>query len=222
MPDRVKDRTFLGLFRDTILLRQIRQNRWPKCAPTVVFWADVAFHKPPPIEDGCFPRSVERRFPVYLGYLAELANHVAIRRKPQNRAVYRPLVLPTENVLVTEINWPYEIKIEVDPITQSLRLHGVAKKIRAERGQTNVKISRECWVRNHLVRVADFDTVRDATEFVRGIGIKPEWVADGHRRDHGQALNITELFADPQRIQSVEHASPQQTRLLSYWLCFLT
>ena len=134
-----------------------------------------------------------------------------IRRKPQNRAVYRPLVLPTENVLVMEINWPYEIKVEVDPITQSLRLHGVAEKIRAERGQTNVKVSRERRVRNHLVRVADFDTVRDATEFVRSIGIKPEWVADGHRRDHGQALNITELFADPQRIQSIEHSSPQQT-----------
>src|SRR5271155_5524830 len=129
MPDRVKDRTFLGLFRDTILLRQIRQNRWPKCAPTIIFRADVAFHKPPPIEDGCFPRSVERWFPVYLGYLAELANHVAIRRKPQNRAVYRPLVLPAENIVVVEVDWLNEIEVEIDPIAQPLCLQGVAKKI---------------------------------------------------------------------------------------------
>src|SRR5271166_3852190 len=114
-----------------------------------------------------------------------------------------------------EINRPFEIKVEIDPIAQSLRLHGVAEKIRAERGPTTVKVSCERFVWNHLVRVADFHPIRNVAEFFRSIGIKGEWVADGQRRDHGQAFNITELFADPQRIQSIEHSLPQHTFLLS-------
>jgi len=171
MPDRVKNGTFLGQVRETILLRQIRQERGPECAPTVIFWSNVAFGEAPPAKDRRFPGSVERRFPIDVGYAAELANHAGIRGKPQNGAIYRCFVLPTENVFLLEINWPYEIKVEINPIAQSLRLHGVAEKVRAERGPATVKVSRQCLVRNDLVRVADLNPVRDAAEFVRSIGI---------------------------------------------------
>src|SRR5208282_5071212 len=156
------------------------------------------------------PRSVERRSPVDVRYLAELPNHVGFRRKPQNRTIDRRFVLPTENIIIMEINRCYEIKVEIGPIAQSLRLHGVAEKIRAERGPATVKVSRERLVRNHLVRVADLHSVRDAAEFFRSIGVKRERVADGQRRDQSQALHITELFADPQRIQSIEHCFPSR------------
>src|SRR5208283_636451 len=41
VPDRVEDGTVLGEFHDTILLRQIGQERWPKRAPAVVLRAKV-------------------------------------------------------------------------------------------------------------------------------------------------------------------------------------
>src|SRR5271165_2639057 len=208
MPDRVKDGTLLGLFRNTVLFRQIRQDHWPECAPTVIFWADVSLHESPPVEDDRFPRSVERRSPVDVRYLAQLPNHAGFRREPQNRAIDRRFVLPTQNIIVMEINRSYEIKVEIGPIAQSLRLHGIAEKIRAERGPAAVKVSRERVVRNHLVRVADLHAVRNAAEFFRSIGVERERVANGQRRDQSQALHVTELIADPQRIQSIEHCSP--------------
>ena len=174
MGDRIEHRAFLGPFCHSVLPRKIRKEHRSECAPAVILRPKVPLGQPPPVEDGGLSGPVERRPPVHLRDLAELSNHVGVRGEAQNRAVYRGPVFPSEQIVVLEVDRPDEIEVEIDPGAQTLRLHRVAKEIRAQGGRAAFKIMRKLLIRNHFIRVTDLDPAGNSAKLSGSIRIERE------------------------------------------------
>src|ERR1700722_16758725 len=110
MHHRVEYRARFGPLRDPVLLGEVGEDRGPKNAPPMVLRSYVALRAPLPIEHRRFPRTVERRSPVELRDAAQVANHVAVSGKTQNRAIDRFLVFPAKEIFFFEIECPKKDK----------------------------------------------------------------------------------------------------------------